>query len=222
MSSFPAYTTVLFGQKSPSRVLRPNQMHPAFLHGSHQNLLKLPYTDSSRDMTNRRPRVRYHRMCFRASRPGPFATKWYCVKLACLVHDKLMQFQRCLQAREISLMLPLVSLQNCAEFPDLNHLGLERASLDKLQIITLYSSHCALLLCPFISRIWAFVNKQGRLLFWPQHNKTLFSSDMINKRRSCRLNIFIRSIFYFYRQKSSLGSFRKAELDGVGRQAHTS
>ena len=50
-------------------------------------------------------------------------------------------------------MLLGVGLQNCAEFPDLNRLGLERASLDKLQIITLYSFHCTLLFCPLISRI---------------------------------------------------------------------
>lgn len=152
-------------------------------------------------MTNRRPRVRYGRMCFRALGPGPFATQCYCVKLACSVHDKLMQFRGCLQAREISLMLPIVSLQNCAEFPDSNHQGLERASLDKLQIITPHSFYCTLLLCPLISRICAFLNKWGRLLFWPQPNETLFFSDMINKRKPCSLNIFIRSIFYFYRQK---------------------
>lgn len=140
-------------------------------------------------------------MCFRALGPGPFATKCYCVKLACSAHDKRVQFLCCLQAREISLMLPVVSLHNCAEFPDSNHQGPGRASLDKLQIITLYSFHCTLLLCPLISRIWALLNKQGRLLFWPQPNETLFFSDMINKRKPCSLNIFIRSIFNFYRQK---------------------
>lgn len=44
-------------------------------------------------------------------------------------------------------MLAMVSVQNCAEFPDLNHLGPERASLDKPQIITLHSFYCTLLLC---------------------------------------------------------------------------
>lgn len=173
-------------------------------------------------MTNRRPRVRYGRMCFGALGPGPFATKCYCVKLACLVHDKLMQFRCCLQAREISLMLPVVSLQNGAEFPDSNHQGLERASLDKLQIITLHSFYCTLLLCPLISRIWAFLNKRGRLLFWPRPNRTLFFSDMINKKKPCSLNIFIRSIFYFYRQKSTLGSIKRLSWMEVGRQVHIS
>lgn len=74
-------------------------MHPVFLQGNHQNLLKLLYTDSSGDMTNRRPRVRYHSLCSGALGAGPFATKWYCVRLACSVHDKLMQFQCCLWAR---------------------------------------------------------------------------------------------------------------------------
>lgn len=41
---------------------------------------------------------------------------------------------------------------------------------------------------------------------------------MINKRRPCRLNIFIRLIFHFYRQKSTLGSLRKVEWDKAGRQ----
>lgn len=98
-SNFSAHTPVVFGRKSLSCVLCPNQMHPVFLQGNHQNLLKLLHTDSSRDMTNRRPRVRYHRMCFRALGAGPFATKWYCVRLACSVHDKRMQFRCCLQAR---------------------------------------------------------------------------------------------------------------------------
>ena len=96
---FSACIPVVFGQKSFFRVLRPNQMHSVFPPGSHQNLLKLLYTDNSGDMTNRRPRVRYRRMYFGALGAGPFATKWYCVRLACSVHDKRMQFQPCLRVR---------------------------------------------------------------------------------------------------------------------------
>lgn len=36
---------------------------------------------------------------------------------------------------------------------------------------------------------------------------------MINKRRPCRLNIFIRYTFHFCRQKPASGSVRRAELD---------
>lgn len=189
-------------------------MHPVFLQGNHQNLLKLLDTDSSRDMTNHRPRVRYQRMCFRALGAGPFATKWYCVGLACSVHDKLMQFQGCLRARGDFSDAGWVRLQNWAEFPDLNHSGLERASLDKLQIITLYSFHCTLLFAPLISRSWAFVNKQGWLLCWPQHNKTLFFPDMINKNEALQTKHFYQARFpLFYRQKSTLGSVGRLELD---------
>lgn len=72
---FCVCTPVVFSQKSFFGVLHPNQMHSVFLPGSHQNLLKLLYADSSGDMTNRRPRVRYRRMYFGALGAGPFATK---------------------------------------------------------------------------------------------------------------------------------------------------
>lgn len=36
---------------------------------------------------------------------------------------------------------------------------------------------------------------------------------MINKTRPCRLNIFIRPIFHFYRRKSTLGPVGRVELD---------
>jgi hypothetical protein len=99
--------------------------------------------------------------------------------------------------------------------------GRQGLQLDKLQIITFYSFHWTLLFRPLISRIWALVNKQGQLLFWPQHNETLFFCDMIKKMWFCRLNIFIRSIFHFYRQNSALGSLRRAKLD-TSRQVPTS
>lgn len=85
-------------QRRPSRVLCPNQMRPVSPPGNHQNLLKLLRADSCRDMTNRRPSVRYHGVCSGASGAGPFATKWYCVRPARLARDKLMQFQCCLRA----------------------------------------------------------------------------------------------------------------------------
>lgn len=144
--------SVVFSQKSFFGVLRPNQMHSVFLPGSHQNLLKLLYADSSGDTDKSQARVRYRRMYFRALGAGPFAANdivrgWHaqCMTNGC-------NFSPVCGSGRFLLMLLGVGLQNCAEFPDLNRLGLE-ASLDKLQIITLYSFHCTLLFCPLISRI---------------------------------------------------------------------
>lgn len=73
-------------------------------------------------------------------------------------------------------MLLRVGLQNCAECPDLNHLGLERASLDKLQIITLHSFHCTLLFYPPYLQDLSF-GEQARsasILTTTQQNIVLF------------------------------------------------
>lgn len=80
---------------------------------------------------------------------------------------------------EISLMLVVVRLQNCAEFPDLNHLGLERASLDKLQIITLYSFYCTLLFCPPYLQDLSFCEqaRSPSILTTTQQNIVLFWYD---------------------------------------------
>lgn len=73
-------------------------------------------------------------------------------------------------------MLVVVSLPNCAEFPDLNHLGPERASLDKLQIITLYSFHCTLLFCPPYLQDLSFCEqaRSASILTTTQQNIVLF------------------------------------------------
>lgn len=195
-------------QRRLSGALCTNQMHPVFLQGNHQNLLKLLYTDSCRDMTNRRPRVRYHGVCSRASGAGPFATKWYCVKLARSVHDKLMQFQRCLWASGD------LSDAGCGSFIELCRV-LRFESLGAWKGFTWQATNNYTLLFPLysitlppLSPGLSFCEQARSASILTTHNKTLFFSDMINKRRPCRLNIFIRYIFHFCRQKPSLGSVR--------------
>lgn len=163
-------------------------------------------------MTNHRPRVRYQRTCSGALGAGPFATKWYCVRLASSVHDKLMQFLGCLWAWGD------FSDAGCGSFAELCRVPRSeslrawkgftwQATNNYTPLFPLYS----IIFAPLISRSWAFVNKQGRLPCWPQHNKTLFFSDMINKTRPCRLNIFIRPIFHFFIGKSQLW----AQVEGL-------
>lgn len=154
-------------------------MHSAFLQGNHQNLLKLLYADSSRDMTNRRPRVRSTEWVSGLwgqahLQPNDIVWGWHaqCMTNWC-------NFRAVCGPGEISLMLVVGSLQNCTEFPDLNHLGLERASLDKLQIITLHSFHCTLLFYPPYLQDLSFYEqaRSASILTTTQQNTVLFWYD---------------------------------------------
>lgn len=144
---------------------------------NHQNLLKLLCADSTRDMTNHRPRVRYQRMCLRASGPGPFASKWYCVKLACSVHDKLMQFQHCRRrwVRFLWCWLWLVYriVQSSQIWITWGWEGFTwQATNNYTTLFLLYS-----IILPLICKLWALMNKQGRFYF--DHDATKHCSFLI-------------------------------------------
>lgn len=99
ISHFSAHTPVVSSHRSLSCALCPNQMHPVFPRGNHQNLLNycpLIAAGTWQIAGQESDTTECVSGLWGQAHLQPNDT---CVRLARPVHDKPMQFQRCLRAR---------------------------------------------------------------------------------------------------------------------------